>query len=78
MLRSVSSASLVKGSFMKNDVVSVSLWGGKTFSLEFWNRKSSEFITWMLNAIPAKCREWSNDRRCVFVCLFSYGGPKIT
>eukprot|EP00472_Partenskyella_glossopodia_P002178 CAMPEP_0197526882 /NCGR_PEP_ID=MMETSP1318-20131121/19558_1 /TAXON_ID=552666 /ORGANISM="Partenskyella glossopodia, Strain RCC365" /LENGTH=364 /DNA_ID=CAMNT_0043081243 /DNA_START=88 /DNA_END=1183 /DNA_ORIENTATION=+ len=62
MLRSVSSASLVKGSFMKNDVVSVSLWGGKTFSLEFWNRKSSEFITWMLNAIPAKCREWTNDR----------------
>mmetsp|Transcript_7752 Transcript_7752/g.9392 ORF Transcript_7752/g.9392 Transcript_7752/m.9392 type:complete len:380 (-) Transcript_7752:173-1312(-) len=63
MLRSVREAKMVKGSLLSNDRVLVATWSKRVAELTFWNRKSSEFMTALLNQIPSKSREWQGAAR---------------
>jgi len=58
-LRSVECAELIKGTLMKYDRVRISMWGGRTYDLSFWNRKSSLFMLWVFNRIPVNSRKWN-------------------
>eukprot|EP00471_Norrisiella_sphaerica_P005140 CAMPEP_0184489748 /NCGR_PEP_ID=MMETSP0113_2-20130426/16265_1 /TAXON_ID=91329 /ORGANISM="Norrisiella sphaerica, Strain BC52" /LENGTH=358 /DNA_ID=CAMNT_0026873343 /DNA_START=39 /DNA_END=1115 /DNA_ORIENTATION=- len=62
VLRSVSTAELVKGPMFGHDRVVITTWSGQKAELGFWNRKSSLFMTELLNQIPRKSREWAGPQ----------------